>query len=86
MLFTILLHPRLFCNFFVTDICQLWYLILEYDKILFKQKIVSVIDRLVKEQNRVEAIYVRHDDGLGEALTRGTEGYEIYDAFKSLET
>lgn len=32
--------------------------------------------------NQVEIVYVRHDDGPGEALTKGTEGFEIYDGFK----
>lgn len=33
-------------------------------------------------ENKVEIVYVRHDDGPGEALTKGTEGFEIYDEFK----
>ena len=30
-------------------------------------------------ENNVEVIYVRHDDGEGQALTRGTDGFEIYE-------
>lgn len=33
-------------------------------------------------ENQVEIVYVRHDDGPGEALTKGTEGFGIYDGFK----
>lgn len=29
----------------------------------------------------IEVIYIRHDDGIGEELTKGTEGFEIYDEF-----
>lgn len=32
----------------------------------------------------IEVIYIRHDDGEGEALIKGTEGFEIYDEFKPL--
>ena len=31
--------------------------------------------------NNVEVIYVRHDDGAGAELTKGTPGFEIYDGF-----
>lgn len=33
----------------------------------------------------VEVIYIRHDDGVGEELTTGTDGFEIYDGFKPLD-
>lgn len=41
------------------------------------------VKRLIKtaRENFVEVIYVRHDDGEGEALTKGTEGFEIYSGF-----
>ena len=32
-------------------------------------------------ENNVEVIYVRHDDGAGEELTKGTSGFEIYEGF-----
>lgn len=35
--------------------------------------------------NNVEVIYVRHDGGEGSEMTKGTEGFEIYDEFKPLE-
>ncbi len=31
--------------------------------------------------NAVEVIYVRHDDGVGSKLTKGTPGFEIYEGF-----
>lgn len=36
-------------------------------------------------KNDIEVIYVRHDDGPGCELTRGEDGFEIYDAFKPVE-
>ncbi len=33
----------------------------------------------------VEVIYIRHDDGEGAELTKGTEGFEIYDGFRPME-
>ena len=35
-------------------------------------------------ENDVEVIYVRHDDGAGAALTKGTPGFEIYEGFSPL--
>ena len=32
-------------------------------------------------ENDVEVIFVRHDDGAGAELTRGTSGFEIYEGF-----
>lgn len=32
-------------------------------------------------ENHVEVIFARHDDGAGEELTKGTEGFEIYEGF-----
>jgi nicotinamidase-related amidase len=39
----------------------------------------------VARENSVEVIYVRHDDGEGEELTKGTPGFEIYEGFESLQ-
>ncbi|MBQ5332107.1 MAG: cysteine hydrolase [Oscillospiraceae bacterium] len=30
----------------------------------------------------IEVIFIRHDDGLGEPLSKGNEGFEIYDGLK----
>lgn len=35
--------------------------------------------------NSKEVIYIRHDDGTDEPLTKGKEGYEIYEAFAPIE-
>ena len=35
-------------------------------------------------EHHVEVIFVRHDDGVGEELTKGTEGFEIYEEFSPL--
>lgn len=32
-------------------------------------------------ENDIEVIYVRHDDGAGAELTKGTPGFEIYEGF-----
>lgn len=47
------------------------------------QTLVYRIRALIEEarKNMIEVIYVRHDDGVGQALTKGTQGYEIYEAF-----
>ena len=45
---------------------------------------ISNIKKLIKvaREHRIEVIYVRHDDGAGHELTRGTDGFEIYEEFK----
>ncbi len=47
----------------------------------------SNVKTLIKaaRENSVEIIYVRHDDGEGAALTKGTEGFEIFDEFAPAE-
>ena len=35
-------------------------------------------------ENNVEVVYVRHDDGPNSELTKGEEGFEIYDEFKPM--
>ena len=44
---------------------------------------VSNVKKLIKaaRENKVEVIYIRHDDGEGEKLTKGTDGFEIYEEF-----
>lgn len=37
-------------------------------------------------QNGIEVIYIRHDDGEGKPLTKGTDGFEIYEAFAPNES
>jgi len=45
---------------------------------------VSNIKKLIcaARKNKIEVIYVRHDDGEGSELTKGTDEFEIYDEFK----
>ncbi|MBQ8248197.1 MAG: cysteine hydrolase [Lachnospiraceae bacterium] len=45
----------------------------------FEKRIKCLID--CARRNSIEVIYIRHDDGPGEALTKGTEGFDIYDGF-----
>ncbi|MCI7768071.1 MAG: cysteine hydrolase [Oscillospiraceae bacterium] len=42
------------------------------------------VRRLIEAARKcgVEVIYIRHDDGPGEPLSKGNEGFEIYDGFK----
>jgi len=53
----------------------------EFDKFVFNVK------RLIHEarENNIEVIYVRHDDGAGEELTKGADGFEIYEKFQPME-
>lgn len=50
------------------------------------QTFVYRIKTLIKEarNNDIEVIYVRHDDGVGEKLTKGALGYEIYEEFQPM--
>lgn len=43
----------------------------------FISNVKLLIDK-ARESN-VEVIYIRHDDGIGQALTKGTDGFEIYE-------
>ncbi|MBP3414632.1 MAG: cysteine hydrolase [Clostridia bacterium] len=54
------------------------------DKLYNFEAFCHNVKRLIHtaRQNRIEVIYIRHDDGAGQALTKGADGYEIYDEFK----
>ena len=45
----------------------------------FEKRIKCLIS--CARQNNIEVIYIRHDDGPQEALTKGTDGFDIYDGF-----
>lgn len=47
---------------------------------------VSNVKEIIHEArvNNIEVIYVRHDDGIGNELTKGTDGFEIYEEFQSI--
>ena len=53
-----------------------------YDFDTFKYRIRTLINEA--RNNEIEVIYVRHDDGVGAKLTKGTLGYEIYREFQPL--
>lgn len=36
-------------------------------------------------ENDIEVIFVRHDDGVGNELTKDNEGFEIYEEFQPTE-
>lgn len=46
--------------------------------------LVSNVKKLINaaRKNNIEIIYVRHDEGIGSELTKGTDGFEIYEEFK----
>ena len=51
-----------------------------YNFNLFISNVEKIIDTARK--NNIEVIYVRHDDGSESELTKGTDGFEIYEKFK----
>ena len=48
-----------------------------YNFTAFISNVKLLIDKA--RENNVEVIYIRHDDGIGQALTKGTDGFEIYE-------
>lgn len=50
---------------------------------LFESRVKEIIK--VARERGIEVIYVRHDDGDGNALTKGTDGFEIYQEFQSVD-
>lgn len=46
----------------------------------FKSNVKKII--ATARENSIEVIFVRHDDGAGNELTKGTPGYEIFDEFQ----
>lgn len=51
-----------------------------YEFELFESRVKALIKQA--RNNGIEVIYVRHDDGDGSELTKGTDGFEIYDEFR----
>lgn len=47
------------------------------------REFVSTVKLLIEtaRENGVEVIFVRHDDGAGTPMTKGTDGFEIYEEF-----
>lgn len=50
---------------------------------LFESNIKKMIHNA--RENGVEVLFVRHDDGVGNALTKGNEDFEIYDDFQPID-
>lgn len=65
-------------------------LVVDTQKLITNRELYQfeVFEARVKEliakarDNGIEVIFVRHDDGEGNELTKGTEGFEIYEGFK----
>lgn len=68
-------------------------LVVDTQKLIVNQKLyefdkfVSNVERIIHEarKSNIEVIYVRHDDGAGSELTKGTDGFEIYEKFQPME-
>ncbi|MCH5195173.1 MAG: cysteine hydrolase [Oscillospiraceae bacterium] len=56
------------------------------DKLYMFDRFEENVKKFIKvaRENCIEVIFIRHDDGEGKALTKGTEGFEIYSGFKPL--
>lgn len=56
------------------------------DKLYMFDRFTENVKKLIAaaRENSVEVIFIRHDDGEGQALTKGAEGYDICDEFKPL--
>ena len=69
-------------------------LIVDTQKMIVNEKLynfeqfVKNVKALIKaaRENSVEVIYVRHDNGKDGELTKGKDGFEIYEKFQPLET
>ncbi|MPM38056.1 hypothetical protein SDC9_84679 [bioreactor metagenome] len=67
-------------------------LVVDTQKLITNEKLyefdtfVSNVKKLINKarENNIEVIYVRHDDGHGSELTKGTDGFEIYEEFKPM--
>lgn len=68
-------------------------LVVDTQKLITNEKLykfdtfVANVKELIQEAraNNIEVIYVRHDDGAGNELTKGNAGFEIYDGFKPMK-
>lgn len=68
-------------------------LVIDTQKLITNEKLyefnmfVSNVKKIIHEAriNNIEVIYVRHDDGVGNELTKGNDGFEIYEKFQPLD-
>jgi len=51
-----------------------------YNFDVFESQVKMLINK--SRENGVEVIFVRHDDGVGSDLTKGNDGFEIYEGFR----
>ena len=49
---------------------------------LFKSRVIELIK--TARNNKIEVVFFRNYDGIGNELTRGNNGFEIYDGFQPL--
>jgi nicotinamidase-related amidase len=49
---------------------------------MFVSNVKEIICRA--RANNIEVIYVRHDDGIGNELAKGNDGFEIYEEFEPM--
>jgi len=47
---------------------------------LFKYQVKKLI--CMARSNNIEVVFIRHDDGVGNDLSKGKEGFEIYEEFQ----
>ena len=67
-------------------------LVVDTQKLITNEKLyrfdifVSNAKQMIHEarSNNIEVIYVRHDDGIGNELTKGKDGFEIYEKFQPM--
>ncbi|NRT72350.1 cysteine hydrolase family protein [Clostridium beijerinckii] len=67
-------------------------LVVDTQKLITNEKLynfnafVSNVEKIISEarKNDIEIIYIRHDDGPGSELTKGTDGFEIYEKFQPI--
>ena len=68
-------------------------LVVDTQKLLVNSKLynfenfVTNIRELINtsRKNNIEVLYVIHDDGLESDLTKGKDGFEVYEEFKPME-
>ena len=53
-----------------------------YQFYLFKSRVIELIR--TARNNKIEVIFIRHDDGIGNELTKGNDGFEIYEDFQPI--
>lgn len=67
-------------------------LVVDTQKLITNEKLykfhmfVSNVKEIIHKarENNIEVIYIRHDDGMGNELTKGNDGFEIYEKFQPM--